>query len=168
MSRTAPDRELRQLAMWLDIAATETTAWKQVSAERYTRALTGTSIPRTDTGPITTSRGTSTTESRALAGIHQHDQTLEQRARVETIRNAIRSYRAWMRQDAYGADDAPPEPEPLRPCKEGQQGKEGATVWGDPLCDMPPTKGGCCDRHYFAWYRHRKAKGIDTTKDFAA
>jgi hypothetical protein len=73
-----------------------------------------------------------------------------------------------MRQDAYGADDAPPEPEPLRPCKEGQQGKEGATVWGDPLCDMPPTKGGCCDRHYFAWYRHRKAKGIDTTKDFAA
>jgi len=47
-----------------------------------------------------------------------------------------------------------------------QTGKEGAIEWGDPLCPMPAVKGGMCQAHYTAWYRHRKANGIDTSKDY--
>lgn len=51
-------------------------------------------------------------------------------------------------------------------CAAGQVGKEGAIEWGDPLCLMPAVKGSMCQAHYYAWYRHRKAHGIDTSRDF--
>lgn len=51
-------------------------------------------------------------------------------------------------------------------CCTGQVGKEGAIVWGDPLCLMPAVKAGMCQAHYFRWYRHRVDNGIDTSRDY--
>lgn len=53
-------------------------------------------------------------------------------------------------------------------CRDGQQGKEGAVEWGDPMCCRLPVKGSMCLGHYWKWYRHRQAKDIDTRKDFVA
>ncbi len=53
-------------------------------------------------------------------------------------------------------------------CCSGQAGKEGAVVWGDALCmeNGDPRRGGLCPGHYMKWYRHRKAIGVDTSRDF--
>lgn len=65
-----------------------------------------------------------------------------------------------------GADKATIDASSL--CKSGQQGKDGALDWGDPLCDRLATKAGMCSTHYMRWYRHRCEHSIDTSKDFAA
>lgn len=59
-----------------------------------------------------------------------------------------------------------PTPE-LSLCKDNQTGKEGANSWGDGVCLMPSVKAGLCQAHYMAWYRARRAAGIDTSHDFA-
>lgn len=51
-------------------------------------------------------------------------------------------------------------------CRDGQLGKDGTIEWGDPLCSEPSYKGGLCGRHYMAWYRWRKANGVDTSSMF--
>ncbi len=54
-------------------------------------------------------------------------------------------------------------------CCSNQAGKAGAIEeWGDALClDMGMSnRGGLCYKHWMAWYRYRKATGVDTSKDF--
>ncbi len=50
-------------------------------------------------------------------------------------------------------------------CCSGIAGKHKADVWGDPLCMLPAVKAGLCSAHYMAWYRARRADGIDVSKD---
>ena len=53
-------------------------------------------------------------------------------------------------------------------CCDGQVGKEGTIEWGDATCQDMPTKSNLCGRHYFAWYRWRRANGVDTSRMFEA
>ena len=62
-------------------------------------------------------------------------------------------------------DDEPPK---IPLCRDQQFGRVGVIEWGDPLCILSPVKAGLCRAHYQAWYRYRKAHGVDTGKDFAA
>jgi hypothetical protein len=70
---------------------------------------------------------------------------------------------------AFGAldpiDDLPPK---IPLCRDGQFGRSGVLEWGDPLCLRAAVKAGLCGKEYIAWYRYRKAHGIDTNKDFEA
>ena len=53
-------------------------------------------------------------------------------------------------------------------CADNQHGKHGADEWGDAVCLLPSVKSGLCMAHYWAWYRKRKADGIDIGRDFEA
>jgi len=59
-----------------------------------------------------------------------------------------------------------PEPTQTPRCRDGQVGREGAIVWGDPTCQDIPTKAALCHNHYMASYRWRIREGIDTSRDF--
>jgi len=61
----------------------------------------------------------------------------------------------------HGKDLAAQNP----PCCDSQVGKHGVEHWGDALCPLPGVKSGLCSRHYMAWYRARRADGIDTSRD---
>ena len=50
-------------------------------------------------------------------------------------------------------------------CCDGQQGKDGALEWADPLCLAQSTKRGLCARHYMAWRRWNLANGRDMADD---
>lgn len=164
-TRPAPNITIRQLVKWLDLYATEVTTARTILTDRINRAAEG-SRPDGGNERVHTSRSTSTTEARALAAL-EHDQQLTTITNdIDRIRTAIRRARATTNAIMRGPDVE--EPEAPRPCKEGQHGKAGAIEWGDPTCDFPADKSGMCQAHYFAWYRHRKAAGIDTSNDFAA
>lgn len=57
---------------------------------------------------------------------------------------------------------------PPQQCRDGQLGKDGTIEWGDATCLDTATKSSLCGKHYMAWYRWRKANGIDTSKMFEA
>jgi hypothetical protein len=152
--------------MWLDLAATEHTLSLDILTDRRARSLTG-DLSRSEQVRVMTSRGDSTTEIYALNAIIQAEQEAELEQHVDTTIRAIRELRHYMRHTIMRGPDLPAE-EPMPICKEGQHGKEGAIVWGDTTCELSVVKGGMCTSHYFAWWRHRKAKGIDTSADFAA
>lgn len=59
-------------------------------------------------------------------------------------------------------------PDKPRECRDGQTGKDGTIEWGDPLCVEPSEKSGLCSKHYMAWYRWRRATGVDTDGMFAS
>ena len=50
-------------------------------------------------------------------------------------------------------------------CGSAQVGKEGADVWGDANCPMPAVKGGMCQAHWWRWHRHKRAIGVDVSRD---
>jgi hypothetical protein len=165
--RTAPDRPVQQLAMWLDIMAGEVATARAVLAERIARAADG-SGNGGSSERVQTSRGSSTTETRAMAVLHHDGQLAELVDRVDGIRIAIRSTRHWINTEVLRGQDMPAEPAGPTPCHDGQHGKAGVIEWGDPTCAWPADKAGLCVKHYQAWYRHRKNHGIDTSADFAA
>jgi hypothetical protein len=159
---------VRQLGVWLEALAVEVTAARMVLGDRRARAQSGDTGGNDDGVRVHTSRISSTTETRALAAVHndeQHDTMLEH---VNTIRQAIRQARRYIHANIMRGPDLPAEPDGPTLCKDGQHGKEGAIEWGDTTCEFPASKSGLCSAHYLAWYRYRKASGIDTTKDFAA
>ena len=113
---------------------------------------------------VRTSLGTSSTES---AGARRAQLAADHRQVHEDLRELddlvsriIRSCRR-MATGAEPVDDGPPIPL----CMEGQSGKEGSIVWGDPMCAMPAVKSGMCQRHYDSWRRHRLTSGIDVSRD---
>ena len=165
--RTAPDRPVQQLAMWLDIMAGEVTASKLILAERIARAAGGAGGAG-GSERVHTSRGSSTTETRAMAVLHHDGQLAELIDRVDAIRIAIRSTRLWINTEVLRGQDMPTEPAGPSPCHDGQHGKAGAIEWGDPTCAWPADKAGLCVKHYQAWRRYRIRHGIDTSADFAA
>ena len=75
-ARNAPDRPVQQLAMWLDIMAGEVTASKLILAERIARAAGGAGGAG-GSERVHTSRGSSTTETRAMAALHHDEQLAE-------------------------------------------------------------------------------------------
>lgn len=96
---------------------------------------------------------------------------------IEDLRDAVEGFEIAHRHLARLADEAvrtrafgaQPEEQPIEPvCRDFQHGKAGAIEWGDATCCVGSVKAGLCSRHYMAWYRFRKARGIDTGKDFAA
>ena len=166
--RLAPDRVVRQHAMWHETLAAELPEYLDLMLERYARAIAGASSQGT-TDKVKKSLGSSTTETRALAGVH----ILERIERVKYLAEVrlgeiIREVREMIHKDMRGNHEDLPEPEQIVPCKHGQVGKSGAIEWGDPTCDFPPDKAGMCSRHYQAWRKHRIRHDIDTSKDFAA
>lgn len=123
--------------------------------------------PGTSTDPhVRTSRGTSSTEAAGarraeLAADYQqlHDDLVAMDTTVSDLLRMCRRIHTGVEPDE---DDHGPA---IPLCMEGQTGKEGSIVWGDVTCAMPAVKGGMCQAHYLAWYRHRRSAGIDTSRD---
>lgn len=164
--RLAPDRVVRQHAMWHELLAQETVEHRDLLLERKARAMSGSSSGSTD--KVHTSLGSSTTETRALAAVHIQERLDRVAYLNERLGEIIREARQIIHRDMRGDHQDLPEPEQVIPCKHGQVGKAGAIEWGDPTCDFPPDKSAMCGRHYQAWRRFRIRNGIDTSKDFAA
>ena len=164
-SRTAPDRPTQQLAMWLDIMAGEVATARHILTERHHHATNGTS----NTGNserVHTCRGTSTTETRALAALYVDEQLTELVDRIDGIRIAIRSTRHWINTELLRGHDMPAEPDGPAQCD--QRGKAGVIEWGDPTCTWPADKAGLCGAHYQAWRRYRARNNISADTDTAA
>jgi hypothetical protein len=100
------------------------------------------------------------------------DLRYELRNAVEDLRDAKARFLLELRNinDAINQAMRMRAPRPTQPSKPtgmcDQTGKEGAVVWGDPLCPATAVKGGMCQAHYTRWRRHRIAMGIDTSKDY--
>lgn len=164
--RNAPDRPTQQLAMWLDIMAAEVATARHTLTERHERASEGSSAGNTER--VHTCRGTSTTETRALAALFVDEQLTELTDRIDGIRIAIRSTRHWINTDILRGHDMPAEPDGPPPCHDGQHGKAGNIEWGDPTCTWPADRAGLCSAHYQAWRRYRVRHNITTDTATAA
>lgn len=165
-TRTAPDRPTQQLAMWLDIMAGEVATARHILTERLERAIEGSSGSHGNTERVHTCRGTSTTETRALAALFVDEQLTELLDRIDGIRIAIRSTRHWINTELLRGHDIPAEPDGPAQCD--QHGKAGNIEWGDPTCTWPADKAGLCSAHYQAWRRYRVRHNINADTDTAA
>jgi len=162
MSRNAPNARLVSAADKLArYTAAQVTAAVEVLRDRIAHA-------HTDSGEgerVHTSDLSNPTER---AGLARYMLTLE----LENLRDSITDACAVLDQLAETAVGiqracAPNvKPEELKLCKHGQQGREGAVEWGDPLCDRLPVKLGMCEREYMRYRRHCEQHGIDRRKDY--
>lgn len=138
---------------------------RQLRAERVKAMVDG---PDVGESAGRSSNDTSTTERNAAEGYRIG-------CLLEDLRDAIYGYEIahrhllalaeqGVRTRAFGA--SPLEPAAEKTCRDNQHGKQGAIIWGDPLCMKLPVKAGMCATHYQAWWRHRVRMGVDTSRDF--
>lgn len=117
----------------------------------------------------------STTERIAAQRYHLKNALEDMRTGLDDVLKTVDSFARLVEDTLRHADpDAIPEVA-RKSCCDGQAflaqahgDRAGVVSWGDPLCIREATKAGLCGSHYMAWYRHRQANGIDTSKDFAA
>ena len=137
---------------------------RDATAERINR-LDGWTSGGSSDPHVTASRPASSTErhgeqrARLAADYQQLHEDLGQ------IDELVRSVIGMCQRMVTGKDITQPELPDVPLCMEGQTGKDGSIEWGDTTCAMPAVKSGMCQAHYLAWYRHRRSRGIDVSRD---
>ena len=164
---TRPDTRLMRLAWLIEHGAAPGVTRARATLDEQLAQHDGWPT-RGDSAGGRTSLGTSSTETagtgRAACTAHHEQIDRDIAELVELTRALVRMCDKISRRRAIDRNDDRNDVD-VPVCFEGQLGKEGNIEWGDVTCTMPPVKRGLCQHHYDLWYRHRRAHGIDVSRD---
>lgn len=152
------DRVVRLGVMLVNQVALDV-AEAQVHLHNEHRASTWPSHGESVGGPSSSS--STATETSAMARIEFGDE-------IDDLEDAIWGAEIAVKHLARKAkaalDARAPQSEGVKRCADAQVGRD-APLWSNDLkCRALPDKNGLCQRHYSAWYRYRKAHGLDTSQ----